>query len=239
MKESLRSTGISRKNSKRRKREGNRIEKLPLSTAGNLFNLSLSLKKRLDNDTTEIKSPSVKRILALLGLGAGLAIIAAAPGVGRLFLPRRKIREDYLKDFKETNFSYLERTLKRLEKEKLVRINEAGGKTIVSITTQGKRRILKYSLEDLRIKKPSHWDGRWTLISYDVPEKRAFIRDYLRRVLVHLGFYPFHKSIYLHAYPCRPQVEFLREYLGVAASVRIFHVDRIENDGPFREFFGV
>ncbi|MEK7611379.1 MAG: hypothetical protein AAB486_03355 [Patescibacteria group bacterium] len=239
MKKGLKSTRNAGKSLKRKKREGNRIEKIPLSTAGNLFNLSLSLKKQLDNDTTEIKSPSVKRILALLGLGAGLAIIAAAPGVSRLFLPRRKTSEDYLNDLKEANFSYLERTLKRLEKEKLVRINEADGKTMVSITTQGKRRILKYALEDLKIEKPARWDGRWTLISYDVPEKRAFLRDYLRRILVHLGFYPFHKSIYLHAYPCRPQVEFLREYLGVAASVRIFHVDRIENDGPFREFFGV
>lgn len=239
MKGSLKSNRSAGKESKRKKREGNRIEKLPLSTTGNLFNLSISLKKQLDNYTTEIKSPSVKRVMALIGLGAGLAIIAAAPGVSRLFLPRRKTREDYLKDLKEANFSYLERTLKRLEKEKLVRISGADGKTIVSITARGKRRILKYSLEELRIEKPSRWNGRWTLISYDVPEKRAFLRDYLRRVLVHLGFYPFHKSIYLHAYPCQPQVEFLREYLGVAASVRIFHVNRIENDEPFRKFFRV
>lgn len=229
-----------RTKSKRRKnREGNRLEKLNLAIPTNLSEVSLSLKKVIDQRETLIKSPSVKKVLTLLGIGAGLAITIAAPGTARLFLPRRKTREDYFKDFKEANYSNLERTLKRLEKEKLVKISEEKGQTVISVTVQGKRRILKYALEDLKIEKPASWNGRWTLISYDVPEKNAFLRDYLRRILLHLGFYPFHKSIYLNAYPCQPQVEFLREYLGVAANVKIFHVDRIENDRPFREFFGV
>lgn len=48
-----------------------------------------------------------------------------------------------------------------------------------------------------------------------------------------------HESLFLHAYPCQDEVEFLRTYLGVAQHVQIFQVLNIENDKPFREFFEV
>lgn len=224
---------------KRKKREANRLEMLPLPSPAHLQEIAFSLNKKLAAEAAEQKYAPVKRVLTLLGLGAGLAISLAAPGAARAFLPLKRSREESFRKFKEFNYCFLMRTLKRLEKEKLVRRKEEGTRTVFTITAQGKRRILKYAVEDLKIEKPPRWDGRWTLVSYDVPEKQGFLRDYLRRTLRSLGFYPFHESLFLHAYPCQKEVEFLREYFGVAANVRIFHVDRIENDQVFRDFFGV
>lgn len=62
---------------------------------------------------------------------------------------------------------------------------------------------------------------------------RNIFRDYLHA----WGFYPLHESVFLHAYPCFKQVEFLREYLGISEYVRFFIVAKIENDSLFHDFF--
>ena len=110
---------------------------------------------------------------------------------------------------------------------------------IVKITDAGRRRILKYSLNKLEIKKPKHWDGKWRLVSYDIPKDKYSRRDTFRAYLETWGFYPLQESVFLHAYPCEKEVGFLREYFGVGGEVRIFTVEEIEDDEPFREFFGV
>lgn len=224
---------------KRKKREANRLEMLPLPSPTHLQQIAFSLNKKLAAEVAEQKYAPVKRVLTLLSLGAGLAVTLAAPGAARTFLPLLKGEKNAFADFKEFNYCYLERTLKRLEKEKLVRRKETGNRTVFEVTAHGKRRVLKYALEELKIEKPKEWNGRWTLISYDVPESLAYLRDYLRQALHRLGFYPFHKSLFLHAYPCQNELEFIREYFGVAANVRIFTVTRIKNDRVFRDYFGV
>ena len=85
--------------------------------------------------------------------------------------------------------------------------------------------------------KPSFWDKKWWLVSYDLPEKMGNLRDGIRKYLLYLGFFPINKSVYLHAYPCNEQIEFLREYFGIGEYIRIFKVDRIENDKEFKEYF--
>lgn len=212
---------------------------LPLESPDGFQEIAAALLKITDQEPYNPKYAPVKKVLSLLGLGAGLAVTLAAPGAARFFLPLAKSSDEKFREFKEFNYVYLERTLKRLEKEKLVRKKVAGQKTTYRLTKQGQRRLMKYTLENLRIEKPARWNGQWTLVSYDVPESRSFLRDYLRRALKQLGFYPLHKSIYLHAYPCTKQIVTLRDFFGVSANVRIFHVTQIENDRPFRDFFGV
>jgi phenylacetic acid degradation operon negative regulatory protein len=127
----------------------------------------------------------------------------------------------------------------RLKKQKLVEIDEEEGIQVVKITEAGRRRILKYAIDELAIKKPKFWDGRWTLVSYDIPEDMSWQRDTFRDYLRAWGFFPLEKSVFLHAYPCQKEIEFLREYLGIGEYVNIFTVSRIEKDRAFRKYFGI
>ena len=137
------------------------------------------------------------------------------------------------------NVKYLRRSLERLEKQKLIEIKKRGDKYEVKVTKKGKTRILKYSLEDLSIEKPEDWDGKWRVVSYDLPESLRAYRDTLRRFFKRLGFYQLHKSVYLHAYPCEKQVEFLREFYGLGKYITLFKVEKIENEELYRRFFDV
>lgn len=215
-----------------------KIESLPLPSEDQIRYLSSILVKQIDTEIFKKKYAPAAAILKLVGAGVFLVASFAVPNLPKVLKPFWNEEEEY-ELWKRFNIPYLKRTLHRLEKEKLVEIGEEKGRQIVKITDGGKRRILKYALEEIEIKKPRVWDGTWRLVSYDLPKNYSKFRDILYDYLRAWGFYPLHKSVLLHAYPCEKEVEFLREYLGLGKYVRIFKVAKIENDGVYRKFFGV
>lgn len=200
--------------------------------------LAKSLTRQIDKEAFEKNYAKVGDILKLVGAGVFLAASVAVPNLPLALKPFLSNEDEY-HAWKRFNIPYLKRTLLRLERQKLVEISEESGREVIKITDEGRKRILKFAIEEVAIKKPKFWDGKWRLISYDVPENLKAVRNILREYLRAWGFYPLHESVFLHAYPCEKEVEFLREYLGVGEHIRIFQVSRIENDKIFREFFGV
>jgi len=202
--------------------------------------LAKVLSKQIDKEIFERKYAPAKKILVLVGAGAFLAASITMPNLPLVLKPfldqKRKNEREVWKRF---NITYLKRTLSRLEGQKLVEIGEGNGVQIVKITNQGRKKVLKLGLDNLEIKKPKIWDGKWRLISFDLPETLAKTRKILVQYLSVWKFYPLHKSVYLHAYPIFKEVDFLREYLGVGEYVRMFTVSEIENDKQFKEFFGI
>lgn len=205
-----------------------------------LDNLAKILSKQIDKEIFEKKYAPAKEVLKLVGAGAFLVASIVMPNLPRALKPfldhQRKNEREIWKRF---NIPYLKRTIKRLEKQKLVEIDVEDGVQILKITDNGRQKILRFALDELEIVKPKIWDGKWRLISFDLPEKLKRQRKILVEYLKAWGFYPLHKSVYLHAYPCLKEVEFLRSYLAVTQYVRLFLVKDIENDKQFRDFFGI
>jgi len=228
-----------KKGVKKRKRKV-RIEELPISKERDFYiaELAKTLAKQIDREVFARKYAPVGAVLKLVGAGVFLGASLVIPNLPIALKPFL-VNENEYEAWKRFNIPYLQRTLRRLEKQKMVEIGEENGQQVVKITEPGKRRILKYALEELEIKKPRFWDEKWRLISYDIPAGSKSLRDLFRHFLLCWGFYPLHESVFLHAYPCEKEVEFLREYLGVGEHVRIFMVSKIENDKPFRKFFGI
>jgi hypothetical protein len=199
--------------------------------------LSTILAKQIKDDIFERKYAPVKEVLKLVGMGlfmAGAITFRKLPkSIEKLFI------EDEYEVYKRFNIPYLKRTLERLQRQKLVEIGEIQGKQIVKITEAGKERILKYALDELAVKKPRIWNELWYIVSYDIPEYMDYERRTFRSYLRAWGFYRLQHSVYLHAYPCKEQVEFLREYLGISKFVSIFTVTEIENNRAFRDYFGL
>lgn len=200
--------------------------------------LTKVLSKQIDKEIFDKKYISVKVVLKLVAAGAFLTASLAMPNLPLALKPFLKNGNEF-EAWKRFNIPYLKRSIKRLEKQKLVEIDEENGLQIVKITNNGRKKILQYALDKLTINKPKIWDGRWWLISFDLPEKIATKRKIFVEYLSVWNFYPMHKSVYLHAYPCLKEVDFLREYLGISEYVRIFTVAEIENDKLFRNSFGV
>jgi uncharacterized phage-associated protein len=201
--------------------------------------LARTLSKQIDAEIFAKKYAPVKEVLTIVGAGAFLVASVAIPNLPRGLKPFLK-DEDERDAYKRFNIRHLKQTLERLEKQKLVERSFENGEWIIKITRKGRQKILRYALDELEIEKPPYWDRKWYLVVFDIPEDYKARRDTFTQYLKAWGFYPFQKSVYLHAYStCLEPIEFLREHLGVGKYVRILTVSKIENDREFRGFFGV
>ena len=199
--------------------------------------LAKTLVKQIDQEIFAKKCAPAKEVLKLVGAGFFFAGSLVAPNLPKILKPY--YQQSQKESYKRFNLRYLKRTLNRLAQQKVIEISHEGKEQVVKITDKGRIKILRLALDEIEIKKPKNWDNQWLLVSYDIPHEfntqRKIFSDYLKA----WGFYPLHQSVFLHAYPCEKEVQFLREYLGLTKYIRLFQVAVIENDKPFRAFFGV
>lgn len=217
-----------------------RFEDIPLSKAAeaNIEILCQKVIKQINFNNFKQKTLPVETVLKLVGAGVFIAGAMIAPNLPRILSPfLKKIEENEANAWKRFNIPYLKRKIERLEKQRLISVSYTGSKQTIEITNAGRKRILKLALDELEIKKPKLWDQKWRLVSYDIPRQDNGAREFFRQYLHYWGFYPLHASVYLHAYPCENEIEFLREYLGIGEYVRIFQVSKLENDQLFRNYF--
>ncbi len=217
-----------------------RVEDLPTVKISDtqIKHISTALAKRIDRDLFKKKYAPIGEVLKLIGTGAFIAGSFAVPTLPMALKPFLKNEDEY-EIWKKFNIPYLKRTLERLERQRLVEIKEGNKYQTIEITESGKRRILKFALEELGVEKPEDWDNKWRLVSYDIPNKYKNMAGIFTSYLKTWNFYPLHNSLFIHAYPCEKQIDFLREYLGIGKFVKIFRVEAIENTKVFRKFFGV
>lgn len=174
--------------------------------------------------------PYVKEILIILAAGTVISAALLIPGIAKTFSPRIWQGKGY-------NRRRLGQTLKRLHKQKIVDTVETEEGTVVKITENGLTRALKYKLEEMKIKKQKPWDKKWRIVIFDIPEGKRRLRDAFRDRLKQLGFYQLQKSVFVHAFPCFNEVEFLRQTYGVGINTTQIIAKEIENEDRLKSFF--
>ncbi|MCL5436118.1 MAG: hypothetical protein M1275_03490 [Patescibacteria group bacterium] len=127
-----------------------------------------------------------------------------------------------------------------LQRRGMVRIERQKSVVRLVLTEKGRGQVLKYRMGDLKIAKPSRWDGLWRLVMFDVPESLHSRRDLVRNKLVELGFSNVQKSVYIHPYPCREAIEVLREHYKLApGQLYIFESRVLEGEEILRKHFKI
>lgn len=173
------------------------------------------------------KSNISKCILGALAVGGILAVVAIAPNslqMLKLFgLGKKKYK---------TRSVY--QALRRLKEQKLVEIKETEKETLISITENGKKRLLKYNFDEMAIKRPKHWDKKWRIVSFDIPEKRRVAREALRNKLRDLGFIMLQKSLFILPFPCKDEVDFVTEVFQIQKYVTYFEATSINVENKLK-----
>lgn len=190
------------------------------------------------NERAQKGYAAVKTVLLLLGAGAAISSVFLAPN-SAVVLQKLLPNDPQWEQWKQFNTSYLKRTLKRLEQQNHVEITRQNNDTVVTLTQSGKRKVLKFALENLEIDKPLLWDKKWRMVIYDIPSYHHGFGDLIREDLRALGFYPLQKSVYLHPFPCYDQIEFLRAYYGLGNNLQYVTIEKIENDYAYKAYFGL
>jgi CRISPR-associated endonuclease Cas2 len=196
------------------------------------------LMKQARKEKLHDKYAPVKNVLSLLGAGAAISVAILAPKSATLIRPLLEGSPNW-NAWKHFNTSYLQRTLKRLQKQKSIEIVEKNGQQIISLTNNGKRKILKYNIDTLAVDKPKHWDGKWRLVLYDVPSHEKNLADSIRATLHNMGFYAIQESVYVYPYSCFDQVEYLRQYYNLGTNVQYMVVVEIENNSVYKTYFNL
>lgn len=134
---------------------------------------------------------------------------------------------------------YLKRNLDRLRKRKLVKYNENGDKTIVELTDLGKKEIIRYDVNKIEIIRPQHWDKKWWMVIFDIPENRKKQRNLFQKKLKSLGFYFIQKSVCLHPFSCKKEIDFLREVYKIKKWANLLRVEYFEEEYLARPKFNL
>lgn len=168
--------------------------------------------------------------IVLMSLGAG-AIIGTAlifPGVGYLYKEFKKEQWE-----KAKRRGRLKDTIRRLETQKFISWKEKDGDLILTLTEKGKKKALKFNIDEMKIKIPNKWDGIFRVVVFDIPERNRDARNIFRKKLKDLGFYQMQKSVFVHRFECREEIDFLRHELGVAPFVNYIvakEISRVVSD---------
>ncbi|MDO8676261.1 MAG: hypothetical protein Q7K16_01270 [Candidatus Azambacteria bacterium] len=175
--------------------------------------------------------PASKKVLLLLEAGVVLSLTRRPDHYFRIL---KKVSKEWHK----INERYLRETIKRLYQSKLVDYREnRDGTVVLTLSEKGKNKILKYDLDKIEIKKPTRWDKLWRLVVFDIPEEKRSGRMALAAKLKELGFYPMQKSVFVHPYECKNEIDFVVEMFNIAPYVRFLRVKDIDIELDLKERF--
>lgn len=163
---------------------------------------------------------TTKDVLTILAVGGILVASIAVPNLPLALGAAQKMWKNY-------NRRDLGRTIKRLEKQRMISFKEENGKTKIEITEKGKQRLLEYDFETISIKKKKV-DGKWRLVIFDIPEDKKVSRDAFRKKLLQMEFIRLQDSVFASPYPCKKEIDFLVHYLGVSDFITLIKIDKIE-----------
>ena len=131
------------------------------------------------------------------------------------------------------------KSLSYLERKRLVSIAEKEGQQILTLSEDGKKRVLHFNLDQMAIKKPRRWDGYWRVVIFDIPERKKQGREALRSKLKQLGFHQLQKSCFIHPFDCRSEIDFISEVFEVSPFVNLIVAKEIDGTTHLRKVFGL
>lgn len=166
------------------------------------------------------KGEIAKEILKVIGVSGIVIASVAIPSLPMAIGGALKI-------WKNINKKQLRRVIKRLEEQEMISIFEVDGKTKITITDNGRKRLLEYDYENLELKRKRR-DGKWRIVIFDIPEYQKRNRDAFRRKLLELGFIRIQDSVFGSPYTCKEEIDFLCHYLEISDYVTVIIADKIE-----------
>ena len=176
-------------------------------------------------------SPLKQKLLLLLFAGLALCLTRSPR---RYFLILKSIP----KELRAMDRRNLYRIIKEFEKDRLISYTEGDDEMVTMVLTElGKQRALSFQIDEMCVKTPARWDGKWRLVLFDITEKKRLVRDVLRTKLRDLGFRELQKSVHIFPYHCKDEIDFLIEFFEVRPWVYLIEADTISNEARLISLF--
>lgn len=184
-------------------------------------------------DSNKTAKTILNATLAIIATGGILTCAAIAPNATGTILKmikghKQKKREQYRQMWRCFNY---------LKKKRILEfVREEDDGLVYRLSSSGKNRVRKFMIDELTINEPEDWDGKWRLITFDIPERHRQARQALAKKLKETGFYQCQKSVWVHPFPCDEEIEFLKDVFGIHPFIKIFEVNQM-TDGKTLHYF--
>lgn len=169
----------------------------------------------------------VDDLLRFVVAGGAIATILVAPGMAKaLDTPLRK----YFNKFdKRKQQAELRRVLYYMKSQGLIATTTNDYEHGLLVTKKGKGRLEQASYDNLVIGSPEKWDKRWRIVFFDIPEQCRIGRRQLIHKLKLLGFIQLQRSVWVHPFPCRQEIELVTSTYNVQKYVSYIEASSIDN----------
>jgi DNA-binding transcriptional regulator PaaX len=177
------------------------------------------------------KSEIAKDVMKLLLISGAMIIAASSPYFIRNVLKYNKNWEKYPK-IKIAN------TFSNLRRRGFINIEKRGNQIYIHLTKEGRKKAGLFQINSLKIKKPKRWDRKWRIAIFDISQLKKLYREALRGKLKELGFYKLQKSIWIHPFDCKDELDLLRDFFGLSEDeLRIIIAENIGSDTKLKQYF--
>lgn len=179
------------------------------------------------------KSEIVKDIFLWLAFAGVVAIAAASPyftiNILKAFAKGKRYARKKVYD-----------TFYQLRKQGYIGVKQVDHTFVITLTKEGRKKAGRLQIDSLRISKPKKWDGQFRLVIFDIAQLKTPYRNAFRGKLKELGFYPFQKSVWIHPYECRDEIEVLKDFFGLSnQEVCLITAKDADRSGELKEKFGL
>jgi DNA-binding transcriptional regulator PaaX len=106
------------------------------------------------------------------------------------------------------------------------------------LTKLGRKYVESKSMDQIKIKKIP-WDGKWRILSFDIPQTQLAERHIFRRKLKNLGFFHFQRSVFVTPYPCEEEIDQITQTLNISEHVHLFVSNRFRSDKDMKKKFNL
>ncbi len=110
---------------------------------------------------------------------------------------------------------------------------------MVSISKSG-RSLLNQTVDRVRSSiRTKKWDGKWRIITFDIPEKMRSVRNDIRTILKRAGFIQLQHSTWIFPHDCEELSTLIKQDTRLTRYVLYGVLEKIENDAHLRQLFSL
>lgn len=126
----------------------------------------------------------------------------------------------------------------RMRQRGLINVEYKGKQIYISLTPKGRKNAGYLQIDSLKINKPTKWDNKWRLVIFDIAQLMKTHREAFRGKLKELGFLPLQRSVWIHPFDCRAEVDLLKDFFGLTdKEIRLIVAEDIGESDKFKKLF--
>jgi len=169
-----------------------------------------------------------------------LLLLLAGPALVLAYSPnrQRRVLKELVTEWENIEKRALYNAIRKLYESKLVDMKDnSDGTVTIILTKNGKAKALTYDINNVEIPHMAKWDRKWRVVLFDIPEKHKKARKALLSSLKNMGCFQFQKSVLVHPFECRNEIDFVIEFFSMRPYVRFITADNIDNELHLKKHF--